>query len=321
MVSALAFYLWSQLQLFTAETAHSAYSAGQTVVGRYYGFESHEITVDHCTTRYFEQGHGPTLVLIHGAGVSKEVWLPVIPHLSKQYHLVIPDMPGHGQSCRDLDRDFTVQGSSRWLTAFLDRLHLGNVHLVGHSVGGSTAAWLAGEQPERVASLTLIAPAGVEPVPEDFNQLTPFMQELVQTGRNQLLIQEAHDYFDKVVKLVMHKVPWLPLGTYRFLAWEHMRDAEQLDKVIAGVLKTREQIQSGEESLEQRVHSIKAPAQVLWGEKDQVMHVNGAKVVEALRPDISVYRLPDIGHGPMVEAPQQVAELVEDLILEAGESR
>ena len=314
MVAALAFYLWSQIQLLTVETVHFVHSSGQTVVGKYYGFDSHEVAVGQCDIRYFEQGHGPTLVLIHGAGVSKEVWLPIIPYLSKQYHLVIPDMPGHGQSCRDLERDYTVQGISQWLSAFLDRLHLGHVHLVGHSIGGSTVAWLAGEQPERVASLTLIAPAGIEQVPTDFNQLTPFMQELVQTGRNRLLIEQAGEYFDKVVKLVMHKVPWLPWGAYRFLAWEHMRDAPQLDKVIAGVLKTREQIQSGEESLEQRVRSIKAPVQVLWGEKDQMMHVSGAQVFEELRPDIKIYRLADIGHGPMIEVPQKVAELVEALI-------
>ncbi|MTI14066.1 alpha/beta fold hydrolase [Sansalvadorimonas verongulae] len=317
MLPALAFYLWSQLQQVPVEVAHSAYSAAQTAAAWYYGFHSREVTADHCTTRYLEKGHGSTLLLIHGAAASKEVWLPVIPYLAKHYHLIIPDLPGHGQSCRDMERDFSMQGYSRWLKAFLDRLSVGRVHIAGHSAGGSVAAWFTAEQTGHVGSLTLIAPAGIEDVPADYSSMTPFMLELVQTGRNRFRINRAGDFYEQVVKPNFYNPPWAPWGGYRFLAWEHMRNAEQLEKVTEGLLTTREDIQSGKKNLEQLASDIDAPMQVIWGEKDQITHIRGADVAENMRSDIKVYRLSDAGHALTIEAPQQLAEYVEKLVKES----
>ncbi len=317
MLSALAFYLWSQLQQLPVEVAHSAYSAGQTAAGWYYGFHSREVTADQCATRYLEKGHGPTLVLMHGAGSSKEVWLPVVSRLSEHYHLILPDLPGHGQSCRDMTRDFTMPGYSRWLNAFLGRLNIGKVHLVGHSIGASTAAWFSAEKTGQVNSLTLIAPAGVEEVPASPESMTPFMRELVQTGRNRLQISDAGSFYEQVIETNFYNPPWAPLGGYRFLAWEHMRNREQFGQIIQGALATRDEIQSGKEDLEKRASDIDAPIQVMWGEKDQIMHISGADVVESIRPDIKVHRFSDAGHSLMIETPQQVAELVEKLVQES----
>ncbi|WP_281648416.1 alpha/beta fold hydrolase [Parendozoicomonas sp. Alg238-R29] len=313
MLSALAFYIWSHVQLIPAEVAHMTYSAGQTAAAYFYGFHSREITVDGCTTRYLEKGQGPTLVLLHGAGVSKETWLLMVPYLFQDYHLLIPDLPGHGQSCRDLERDFTVEGNSRWLKSYLDSLNIGRVHLAAHSVGASSVGWFIKENSERVESVTFIAPAGVEPVPAKISHLTLFMQELVQTGRNRLNIENASD-FERVARMTVHNLPWALWGSYRFLAWEHMRNADQLDKVINGILKTRDDIQSGRKSLEELVTNVDMPAQVIWGEMDKIMHVAGADIIAGMRPDIKVHRLADVGHGPMVEAPQKTAELIETLV-------
>ena len=120
MLSALAFAVWSHIQPLPAEIAHSTYSAGQNLAAWVYGFRSREVMADNCVTRYLEGGHGETLVLLHGAGVSKEVWLLMAPYLSQHYHLVIPDLPGHGQSCRDMHRDFRIEGIAQWLEAFVD---------------------------------------------------------------------------------------------------------------------------------------------------------------------------------------------------------
>ena len=51
-------------------------------------------------------------------------------------------------------------------------------------------------------SVTLISPAGIESVPTQFSQLTPFMQELVETGRNRLLIDNVSD-FERIVNMAV----------------------------------------------------------------------------------------------------------------------
>ncbi|KAK9240838.1 alpha/beta-hydrolase [Lipomyces kononenkoae] len=79
-----------------------------------------------------------TIVLIHGACASGQDWDLVVPHLSESYHLLVPDMPGHGQ-CRKLT-PFTVEYSSRLLERLI-RKHAvnGRAHIVGHSLGAHIA--------------------------------------------------------------------------------------------------------------------------------------------------------------------------------------
>ena len=315
MLSALAFALWSTIQPVPGELGHLTYSSGQTLGAWWYGFRSHEVTVDDCTTRYLEQGNGPTLVLLHGAGVSKEVWLPMVSHFSNHYRIIIPDLPGHGQSCKDPDRNYRIEGFSQWFREFSTGVQLGQFHLVGHSVGAAVGVFFASDNPNEVLSITALAPAGIERVPAHMPELTPFMQELVQTGQNQLLVESTSD-FTRVVRMSMHSEPpaWLSWASSPFLAWEYMRNQEYLEKVVNGVLKTRQDIQDGLIDLSHVIGGIHVPAQVIWGEEDNIMHVAGAGILEGQQPDLTVYRLPAIGHTSMVEAPQPVAELVEQLV-------
>jgi pimeloyl-ACP methyl ester carboxylesterase len=88
-----------------------------------------------------------TIVLIHGACCSGQNWDLVVPHLASSNHLLIPDLPGHGQS-RQIT-PFSVEYSSR-LLAKLIRSHAinGRAHIVGHSLGAHVAINLAVLSPE-----------------------------------------------------------------------------------------------------------------------------------------------------------------------------
>ncbi|CAG8877559.1 unnamed protein product [Penicillium nalgiovense] len=76
---------------------------------------------------------GPTtVVLIHGALVSGLYWDLVIPHLPTSYHLLVPDLPGHGKS---QSTQFSIDVASRMI-AQLIRTHAinGSAHIIGHSL-------------------------------------------------------------------------------------------------------------------------------------------------------------------------------------------
>src|SRR6185312_4075249 len=99
---------------------------------------------------YYEGGDGPTIVLLHGFASSKEVWLPVAKLLTPHFHLIIPDLPGWGESSRNADAGYDIDAQASRLDAFVQALRLQRFVLVGHSMGGAIAGVYAAGHPEHV---------------------------------------------------------------------------------------------------------------------------------------------------------------------------
>ncbi|MBZ9708285.1 alpha/beta fold hydrolase [Mesorhizobium sp. ESP7-2] len=107
-----------------------------------------------------ERGAGSkTIVLLHGFGGCHDIWHEVVPSLSPAARTLAYDLPGHG-----LSLDFPGAGpakvAAKAVLADLTARSVRRVHLVGHSMGGAVATLMALAEPERVASLTLLAPGG-----------------------------------------------------------------------------------------------------------------------------------------------------------------
>jgi pimeloyl-ACP methyl ester carboxylesterase len=102
----------------------------------------------------------PPLVLLHGLFGASNNWLGVVQRLQADYRLILPDLRNHGRSPPHPVMDYPAMAED--LLALLDRLRLDSVNLLGHSMGGKAAMWLALSRPERVARLLVadIAPVG-----------------------------------------------------------------------------------------------------------------------------------------------------------------
>ncbi|MEZ5124279.1 MAG: alpha/beta hydrolase [Solirubrobacterales bacterium] len=121
------------------------------------------VEVDGLPTAYRRQGDGPPLVYLHGAGQTRQ-WLPLYDELSARFDVVVPEHPGFG----DTEMPGWLRGIDDLVLhydGFLRALGIEGAHLVGHSLGGWIAAYLAIFYPQRFRSLTLITPAGLR-VPE-----------------------------------------------------------------------------------------------------------------------------------------------------------
>ena len=103
-------------------------------------------------------GGAGTVLLLHGFAGDGATWAALTAALTRAGHSVLaPDLPGHGTDTT------TPQGVEDLLSAFtrIAATAQGKLHLVGHSLGGHLAALYAAANPDRTASLTLIAPAGL----------------------------------------------------------------------------------------------------------------------------------------------------------------
>jgi 3-oxoadipate enol-lactonase len=99
----------------------------------------------------------PTIVLLHGLGVSAELnWFTSIPALSRHFRVVAPDLPGHGRSPKTRHQ-FTLEGAADDVAALARAVSLGPFIAVGYSMGGAIAQLLWQRHRDQVRALVLCA--------------------------------------------------------------------------------------------------------------------------------------------------------------------
>ena len=100
-------------------------------------------------TPEFGPAHAPTLVLLHGGGVGGWMWKPQITQLQDEYHLLVPDLPEHGQSVEV--KPMTLQNAATQVSELIrTRAHGGRAHVVGLSLGAQTTIELLSQSPELI---------------------------------------------------------------------------------------------------------------------------------------------------------------------------
>ena len=118
---------------------------------------SHTIQLDGMPFYYAEvPGPGPKLLILHGLTGSHDEFLHLAPILARQAHLYLLDMRGHGRSGRA--ESYTVADYGRDVVAFLQDVVGETAVLLGHSLGGIVATWVAANRPDLVRGLILAEP-------------------------------------------------------------------------------------------------------------------------------------------------------------------
>ena len=112
---------------------------------------------------YHQQGtdDGIPIIFIHGNFGSWQHWGPCLNSIPAGYIGYAPDLRGCGNS-QVTDNGYNIETLAKDILNFADSLNLEIFHLVGHSLGGAVAQELAGNSPERILTLTLVAPAPPE---------------------------------------------------------------------------------------------------------------------------------------------------------------
>ena len=112
------------------------------------------------STAVLEAGDGPPLVLLHGGiECGGPIWAPVVARLADRHRVVIPDLPGLGES--DPVARLDPATFADWFTALLRHTCDERPTLVAHSLGGSLAARFATEHGERLERLVIYGAPGV----------------------------------------------------------------------------------------------------------------------------------------------------------------
>ncbi|MEP6634304.1 MAG: alpha/beta fold hydrolase, partial [Luteimonas sp.] len=129
------------------------------------GLQRRSIVIDGRRWVYVERAadrpDAPTIVMLHGYTGSKENWYRIASRLEGRYRLLIPDLPGWGESERAAGSDYGYAAQAANVAAFIRRVSDRPVVLLGHSMGGGIATVVAARYPSLVARVGLLDAAGV----------------------------------------------------------------------------------------------------------------------------------------------------------------
>ncbi len=236
-------------------------------------------------------GQGPPLLLLHGFDSCFLEFRRLVPLLAADHQLFIPDLFGFGFSPRPAGADYNPQGVLTHLEALLARIRATStvpIGLIGASMGGSVAVELARRQPQAIARLLLLAPAGLTgrpmPVPPLLDALG--VRFLALPGVRRGLCRTAFADPDRDVGPAELEIASLHLASP---GWAQALAAFARSGGFAGGSPLPPQ-----------------PLQVLWGQQDRILRPPQKRAALALLGDC-VLELDDCGHLPHIDRPAAVA--------------
>jgi len=234
-----------------------------------------------------------TIVMLHGFSSDKYVFTRFARYFTKQYHVVIPDLAGHGDTGFEKCWDYSGPAHAERIAKLLDKLSVNKVHLVGNSMGGFISTHFAKMYPDRTLSLTLIDPAGIiSPQASD-------MDKMIAQNKNPFEVNNHQD-FDDFYAMTMASPPWFPRFVFSVLSQDYQQRKAALMLMFSHFY--------GKNMLDNNLGDIKAPALLLWGEKDRLIHIDSVSIWQAGITHLKVKTWPDIGHMPMLEIPHKSAK-------------
>ncbi|WP_336367758.1 alpha/beta fold hydrolase [Marinobacter sp. C2H3] len=256
-------------------------------------------TIDNHRMVFWERGRPqpgiPSVVLIHGFASMKENWAFWLQKLPKHWHLLVPDVPGLGESDYQAAASYRYEAQADRFAQWLDGLALNDLHLAGSSMGGAIAALLAHRLATPPRSLTLLNSAGIPEHP-DTPADAPF-----ESDRDGLLIPRD---WRGVYRMFNSVGSGKPTATGVVMAGilgpDLLRRTESLRHIFADML-------ADPLAPVRYLGPSTPPMLVQWGDRDVITPTRCvdwfAKATPAAR--VEVFR--GVGHLPMVEVPGKSA--------------
>lgn len=227
-------------------------------------------------------GAGLPLLLVHGFGGSASNWQLTQQALATNRRVIAFDLPGHGKSSALADAP-TLARLTQVTEHVLACMGVRQAHVLGHSLGGGIALSLCGINPARVASLSLLAPAGLGRY-VNMAFITGFVEASTVADMAATMGMAVYD-----PRLIGRKV-----AEFLVQARAAPGAREALRAIVQACFPNAEQVND----LRPLLQNLPCPAQIIWGENDRVLPATQA---DGLPGHVSCQVLPHTGHLPHIE--------------------
>jgi len=255
--------------------------------------ESGSIGIDGGNLPYRAAGSGPVVLLLHGLFAQKEQWDAFLCRLAADGRRgIAPDLPGYGASEGFTLADYRLEAQADLLHRLAVAMKIETLDLAGNSMGGTIAAIYAVRHPDGVRSLALIGP------PLGATDWAVGVKTAIIDGINPFIPLDT-DQFTLELKLLFAHPPTVPdtiesAAVADYVARNrHYRQVWDIVNLYDRAL------------VDQPVPAV--PTLILWGEEDGIFSIEDASRIQTRFPGSHLVRLPDTGHLPMLESPDESA--------------
>ena len=254
---------------------------------------------DNLSIAYLEGGQGETIVLLHGFGGNKDIFVNFAKKLIKTNRVIIPDIIGFGDSSHPNDVDHSPLAQARRIDQLLNELEVDSYHLLGNSMGAQIAVAYAVTFTSKVKSLCLVSPSGVWTPPQ-----SKIIKEIIKGERNPLIAHTPKEFSD-ILSLGMKKAPYLPRLLRDVLAKERIDNALLEEAIFDALLQ---------DNIEEKVKEIATPILLLYGAEDTIISSESFSHLKQLLNNGQTVCIPNCAHVATYEKPKTSAKLYLDFL-------
>lgn len=179
---------------------------------------SSKIEVDGYSIAYSSTGEGEVVLLVHGITTYSFIWRKVVPFLAHKYRVITIDLPGCGNSSKQLEREYSLKNHAQLLKSFVEAMKVERFHLVGHDVGGGISQIFAVNYPVMLFDLTLINTVAYDfwPVQPIIAMRTPIIRQFAMAtldfGALRMIVRRGLYHRESLTSELMDYF-WAPMKT------------------------------------------------------------------------------------------------------------
>jgi N-formylmaleamate deformylase len=239
-------------------------------------------------------GSKTPLVLLHGLTASGDCWGPLAAALASEYDVVMPDARGHGNSSTP-PGGYRYQDHANDVVGLVQRLGLAAPVLLGHSMGGMTAALVASQSAVPIRGVILVDPTFLGPE----RQREVHASDLAEQHRRLLRLDK-----EEVLDQARARHP--------------RRRPELIELAIEARLRTRTEpfdvLIPPNPGYHALVRSIQVPILLVIGDQGPVVSIETARELQDLNPRLCIEQIRGAGHGVPHDQPECLAEVVRSFL-------
>lgn len=251
-------------------------------------------------------GEGPVMTLLHGYPSSSHDWAKVAPALAGRHRLLMPDFLGFGASDKPADHDYALHEQADLVEALWARDGVTETVLVGHDYAVSVTQELLARHAEGALRVDLTAVhllnGGLYP---DLHRPQPIQEALLDPEQGPQIGQWVTEELFTAALAPTFAEGFDPAADSAEIWRANSRADGQLigHRLIRYILDRREH----EERWVGALESADVPIAFVWGMLDPVSGAHMAQRIAERLPGAPLLALEDVGHWPMLEAPDRVA--------------